>query len=105
MKRSTWEPVSPVNIAIGVTIALLVLWPALGQTQQKVDEKFDRQTCWSWGGSGSSGQGQYLNCPPSIVRVTETKVERVNVPVPVPGPVQRIEVPAPKPAAAPKIRN
>jgi hypothetical protein len=103
MKQATWQPVSPLNILIMFTIIMLMLLPALGLAQQKVDERFDRVTCWNWGGSGSAGQGQYIACPPSIVTVVKTEVREVKVPVVVPGPVQRIEVPAPK--AAPKIRN
>lgn len=104
--RRNWQPVSPLNILLMVTVIVLFALSPLAGAQQKVDEKFDRVTCWNWGGSGGAGQGQYISCPVNIVRVTETRVERVQIPgPPVPGPVriERVEVPAPAPAK--KVRD
>jgi len=91
--RLDWLYVAAFAVMAMLAFGIVGIAPA--NAQQKVDPKYDRVTCWAWGGSGSSGQEQYLSCPTTVVEVVKTEVREVRVPVPVPGPVQRIEVPAP----------
>lgn len=83
--------IDPLLVASFVVMAMLAfaVTPSWG-AEQKLDPKFDRETCWSWGGSSAS-QGQYTSCPANVVVVTETKtvteVKEVKVPVPIVAPV------------------
>ena len=84
------EKISVINIlSLTTVVLLLVVSPLVGA----------QETCWSWGGSSSASQGQFIKCPavaPTVITVVRTEVREVKVPFPVPGPVQRIEAPAPQ---------